>query len=47
MKKKELLVPDVKITDLYYSNMGSIAREQSKQLKVRRGSFKDPSWGFG
>ena len=41
------MVPDVRITLLNFSNIGFIAREESKHARLNKGSLREPSAGFG
>jgi len=41
------IVPEVRITDLKDANTCTIAKEQSKQVNDRTGSFNEPSLGLG
>jgi hypothetical protein len=41
------IVPEVSITEEKLSNTGRIAIEQSRQEKVSKGSFNEPSYLFG
>lgn len=41
------IVPEVKITDLNLWKTDFIANEESKQAKFNKGSFIEPSFGFG